>query len=301
MIKKNQKGQALIELGIFVSFIVAPLLLLVPYLAKLIEARHYNDMSARYVAWEKTIWLERNPSNWSYSSGGLSGLAIKQTDSIEKEVPFRLFSKTDIPINSRLDNQKKWSIEKDAYVNFKFNQGQQLAEQSLLAPYNPNSDKDQFDYNKVSTNNGNTPGRISGVLNNALKVISLGGASFNTKGFYKGESNIQISSHILLEDDEKTGELSKEAGRETKRDSEFEIKLTSQVYILADGWNAGGINHNDRNVRGLLPSNAFDSGIMGTILDSVSVIPVAKKLDSNSLKFGHVDLNQIPANRLRDY
>jgi len=301
MIKKYQNGQALIELGIFISFIIAPLLLLTPYLAKLIEARHYNDMAARYIAWEKTVWLERNPSNWSSSSGTLNGLAIKQTSNIEKEIPYRFFSKTAIPINSRIDTGRKWSIEKDAYVSFKFNQAQQSNEQSLLAPYNPNAEKEQQYFNQVNTSNSATPGRVSRVLNRALDVISLGGSNFNTRGFFKGESNIQIASHLLIEDDDKTSEKSNEIGRETKRESEFEIKMRSQVYILADGWNVGGINHNARVVRGLLPSSAFDNGIMSTILDAVSVIPVGKKLDSNSLKFGHLDLNQIPTHRLREY
>ena len=49
----KNSGQALIEMIVFVTFVIAP----IPYFSKIIETQHYANMSSRYIAWERTVWL----------------------------------------------------------------------------------------------------------------------------------------------------------------------------------------------------------------------------------------------------
>ena len=273
-------------------------MLLLPYFSKLIEARHYNDMAARYVAFEKTVWLEQGPEN--YQASGAGALAIKQTSAIASEIPERFFSKVDYAINSRMRPEDElWNIKDHGYVTFQFNQSKKLTNKELLAAYNPNDDKKDHTYFEVDSTNKEAPGTIAGITNNALAILEIGGTDFNDKSFYKGQSEIQIASHLLLEDEVYRNEMSDVEGRETKRKSEFEIVMKSELHLLADGWNVGGPRHNINQVKGMVPSSLFDFNLLNQFRNLLTAIPLSKKLGSDSLKFGHVDIEELPQERYR--
>lgn len=293
--RHNAKGQSLIELAVMLAFFIVPLMLLIPYFSKLIEARHYNDMSARYVAFEKTVWLEQAPSK--YQSSGSGSLAIKQTESIKSEVPTRLFSQLNMPINSRVSNDFHWDVNQHAYATFKFNQSKQVDSQGLLAAYNPNDDESQHQYFNVTSSNTEALGTATSLVDafeTVANAIALN-VEINTKGYYQGNSSIQVSSHLLLENEVGRDEMSDEEGRETKRKNEFEYAMDSSLYVLADGWNVGGPRHNVNRVREMMRSDSINRiPFINDVRDFVSHIPIAKGLHSNSLKFGHVDVEQLP-------
>ncbi len=296
---KNQKGQSLVEVGILLSFVIAPLMLLLPYFSKVIEARHYNDMSARYIAFEKTVWLENGPKN--YKNSGNGRLAIKQTPAIKNEIPRRLFSKLSIPIDSRSINDEEWNSLDHGYSTFNFNQSKKASSQSLFAAYNPDEeDSTLHRFFEVETTNKKAPGSISSFIDTALSLLEIGGTNFNGKGFFKGKSELQIASHLLLEEEEGREKSSEQAGRETKRESEFEIIMASNLYILADGWNVGGPKHNVGQVKGLVPSSIFDFGPLNQLRGLVSQVPIAAKLGPDDLRFGHIAIEELPEGRYRD-
>ena len=297
-LSSKQTGQSLVELGVLVSFVIAPLMLLLPYFAKLVEARHYNDMSARYIAFEKNVWLERAPAN--YRSSGNGSLAIKQTNTIAQEVPLRLFSSLDRPINSRIDPNLNWNTLDHGYTSFKFNQAKQLPSQSLLAAYNPNDAVEQQRFYNGRSSNLSSPSGFGNFMSGALGMLTLGRTSFEDRAFYRGQSNIQIASHLLLEDEAGRNQMSNAPGRETKRESEFEIAMNSQLYVLADGWNVGGPAHNIRQVRGMVPANVLDNGVVDGIRNVLgAVLPIARPLRTSQLRFGHIDIEEIPVNTYR--
>lgn len=297
---KNQKGQSLVEVGILLSFVIAPLMLLLPYFSKVIEARHYNDMSARYIAFEKTVWLENGPKN--YKNSGNGRLAVKQTSTIKNEIPRRIFSKLSIPVDSRsVSDGEEWNSLENGYSTFNFNQSKKATSQSLFAAYNPNEeDSSLHRFFEVETTNKKAPGSISSFIDTALSLLEIGGTNFNDRGFFKGESELQIASHLLLEDEEGRDKSSDQPGRETKRESEFEIIMASNLYILADGWNVGGPKHNIGQVKGLVPSSVFDFGPFNQLRELLSKVPIAAKLGPDDLKFGHIAIEELPEGRYRD-
>ena len=51
-------------------------------------------------------------------------------------------------------------------------------------------------------------------------------------------------------------------------------------------------------VQGLVPSNMLDSGIINTVRDGIGWLPFAKEIRTDSLRFGHVDTERAPEQRL---
>lgn len=293
----KQTGQALIEMIVFVVFIVAPLLLLAPYFTKIVEVQHYSDMSSRYIAWERTVWLENEPGNWS---GGSASLAIKSTQSVKSDVPWRIFKGHKSVITSQNPADIRWNEENTAQF-LQFNQSSQSDSEFMLAPFNPTeTDENLYQYFKSDLKNDDVPGTIMSGVSMAFSVLEIGGLDLQRKGFYHANFETQVTSHKLLEF--VNGDLEKEpenenAEDENKRPHQFEFPIKADSYILATGWNAGGQNHNEKRVRSLVPSNLFDVGALDTLRDAVSLIPIMKKLNSNSLKFGYIDIEELPATR----
>ncbi|MEM5551764.1 hypothetical protein HJP15_12355 [Pseudoalteromonas sp. NEC-BIFX-2020_002] len=293
---KYQKGQSIVELSIFITFIIAPLMLLLPYFSKIIEAKHYSDMSSRYIAWERTAWLERTPGNWS---GNRATLAIKNSVKVHKEVPWRILKGHNSNIFSDTADQE-WKKD-DAAVYLKFNQGSQTSEEFLLAEFNPEEDDtNNHVYFDPKSSNKSVPGAAASLISAALSVLSIGNFSVEKKGYYEANHKIQITSHKLLEfinEDDQENPPNANAEVENKRPHQFELPIESKTYLIASGWNAGGQRHNEKRVRSLVPSSLLDAGIINTLRDGLSQVPIAKRLKSNYLKFGYIKIDELPNSR----
>ncbi|WP_024609568.1 hypothetical protein [Pseudoalteromonas sp. TB64] len=293
----KQSGQALVEVSVFIAFIIAPLMLLIPYFSNIIEAKHYAQMSSRYIAWERTAWLENRPGNWS---GDNSSLAIKSTQLVNADIPWRILSGKNSVITSEQDSDIIWNKDKSAQF-LKFNQSSQAEEEFLLAPYN-SSEEDASLYNYFNNDMTNTsvPGTISSFISGALSVLEIGNFDVEKKGFYKANFTTQVTSHKLLEfinEDLEEEPENSDAEDENKRPHQFEFLISSTTYLLASGWNAGGQEHNEKRVRSLVPSNLLDFSILDTVRDGISEVPIAKKLNSDSLQFGLVKIEELPTSR----
>ncbi len=55
---KRQTGQAIAEFNVSAAFLLVPLFIMVPLLGKYIDMKHASVQSARYMAWEQTVWAE---------------------------------------------------------------------------------------------------------------------------------------------------------------------------------------------------------------------------------------------------
>ncbi|MCK8106530.1 hypothetical protein MTF64_06540 [Pseudoalteromonas sp. 2CM41L] len=293
---KYQKGQSLVELSVFITFIIAPLMLLLPYFSKIIEAKHYSDMSSRYIAWERTTWLERTPGNWS---GSTSTLAIKNSDRVHQEVPWRILNGHNSSIVSD-SPAEEWKKE-DAAVYLYFNQASQNSDEFLLAEFNPEEDdSNNHIFFNTELNKKSVPGTMSSLISGALSVLEIGNFSVEKKGYYEANHKIQITSHKLLEfinEDSEQDPGNENADEENKRSHQFEFPIESKTYLVANGWNVGGEQHNKNRVKSLVPSNLLDAGIINTLRDGLSQIPIAKKLNSSSLKFGYIKMDELPNSR----
>ena len=109
---KHSSGQAMTETLITAVLVLVPLLLLIPLLGKYIDIKHATIQSARYQAWEYTVWYssddERDAplSSAERSTGFVDGNGnsldniSKTTAQTQIESRRRFFSETDTPITN---------------------------------------------------------------------------------------------------------------------------------------------------------------------------------------------------------
>src|SRR6185312_2529360 len=98
MVKRHSRhrGQAMIELVIVGALVLVPLFLAIPMLGKYLDIRSTAVQTARYAAWERTIWYGGDAA----TSMGWFGVSrqwqanTKSDDQISKEIGVRQLSET---------------------------------------------------------------------------------------------------------------------------------------------------------------------------------------------------------------
>ncbi|NIN34022.1 MAG: hypothetical protein GTO60_02465, partial [Gammaproteobacteria bacterium] len=102
--KKNKhiKGQAMTETLVTAATILVPLFLLIPLLGKYIDIKHRAIQSARYEAWEYTVWYADNseePSGFVDGDGDDLVQRDKSPTAVQNESRQRFFSSMDATID----------------------------------------------------------------------------------------------------------------------------------------------------------------------------------------------------------
>lgn len=92
MKRHSEQGQALTEFIVVSTFLLVPLFLIGPVLAKVISQKQDVGLGARYAAWERTMRYEETPGS------GLDGyqgaeLTFKSDESVAREIDARIFAR----------------------------------------------------------------------------------------------------------------------------------------------------------------------------------------------------------------
>lgn len=83
-----QRGQAMAEFLVAAVFFLVPLFLAITVLGKLTDVQHVTDMSARYGAWERSVWYDDSATAFN----AINGPNQKSALAIKGEIAARLFS-----------------------------------------------------------------------------------------------------------------------------------------------------------------------------------------------------------------
>lgn len=121
MMRMNQQyGQAMTEFNIVAAFVLVPVFILIPLVGKYIDIKHASVQSARYMAWERTVWYEQNTAPRD------SAPPVKSAAIVRNETQNRIFGQATDTIDSRLDR----SALKDSNLNLLWtdNAGNQLVD-----------------------------------------------------------------------------------------------------------------------------------------------------------------------------
>ena len=86
--RRAQAGQAMVEFVVAAVFFLVPLFLAIAVLGTLTDVQHVTDMSARYGAWERTVWYDESASDFN----GINAPNGKTTAEIKGEIAARMFS-----------------------------------------------------------------------------------------------------------------------------------------------------------------------------------------------------------------
>ncbi|MDR2001311.1 MAG: hypothetical protein LBP94_07260 [Zoogloeaceae bacterium] len=220
----RQRGQALTEVVLSLLLVLIPIFIFGWVLYAYGQARTTALNGARYAAWERTVWRE----------GAVNGAAaaVRSPGEIGDSMMTRFFGKPEAAIKS---NAASGLSNKDLPSFYSVHTGDKVIDVEggdVGAP------------KLVSlAENGKTTSTIASLYNNIAKVLSfLGGStpSLEKNGIYVAKVNVPLKNvrNVAVFDS-------------------LNLGLTQTAAALADGWSAGGKQHEEAIVEPLVPASKF--------------------------------------------
>jgi hypothetical protein len=268
----------MVELIIVASLVLVPLFLAIPLLGKYLDIRSTAVQTARYAAWERTVWYGGDAA----SSLGWFGVSRqwqaneKNDDQIRRELGVRQLSET-----SATDGFSNADRSANDFQNSTKTIWQDRSGQRLLANYSDIQ-------NAVA--NDQAPGTLSLILDPIANFAStLGPFTLEMDGKYSAKVTIKVKDidmdHFL-------------AKASTKDFSETNV-------LLANGWSANGPDGDDKTsvkqqVKGLVPFSIFTATIAGVpIMDYIQTAVSVFLPEASKLELGKIEPNNVPPDRLK--
>jgi hypothetical protein len=278
----QQKGQALVEGVIALTFVIVPLLILLPYLSKMTEVQHRVSEAAQYTSWERTVWKNSRPSLFPNTNS--HHVALMQEQDIALSIPWRFYQKNGQLISSANTNEWDWDDRIHPLLKSQTSQtSERTSNENLLSLTDENitdGELSRFEREEIS---GKTPGSIGRAVDNMVGLLSFTGFSLERKPYYQTEVSTKLQNHYIEPFDE------------------LNLRFKGNSALMASGWNAGGIDHAEKRVKKLVLTTVLDNGVVRTIQRLAGIIPFGEELKPSSLKFGYVAPNILPENRLCRY
>ena len=277
---KKQQGQALIESVIGISYVVIPLLILLPFMAKMGVVKHKAQQASHYSAWERTVWKERRPSRLPRRTGLY--LAQKSELDTAKQIPWRFYQHDGNKLTSRTTAQWDWNSKVHPTLKHQVRQNQN-AETMLKSNQQNPTDSNELDRFTRTHSGGRLPGTIGSAVGRAIGLLSFTGFSLERDQFYRTNISANIENLYLAPFDN------------------INLNFQSNSALLASGWNAAGPYHVKNRVKRLVLTNYMDNGVIRTAQSLLGILPFGKELRPSRLKLGYVDPDVLPLNRLCTY
>jgi hypothetical protein len=260
--KAHQYGQAMTEFVVMTAGFLLILFVLVPVVAKLSDMSYKAQEAARYTAWERTVWYQRNgvegetmPSQMNLQDGYL---AVRSDDDILNTAERRVLSFNQMPqAFDAQDIDPQTATQANNFWRWTHGNGGQpmtdpgdMAESSAIA----NRATPSIAYEIVDGYN-----EVMGFVADVLNVISFGRGDQDfmqiahpTRNFYTTAVNIPVPM---------TG--SSQLGNQPLFGDRFnQLNVGARSAVLADGWVAqtegGEGSHFDEKV---------DDFVLGTLID----------------------------------
>lgn len=274
----------MVEVIIVGAFVLVPLFILTPILGKYIDTKQKVEVAARYAAWERTAWFAPGSATAGGAGGSGAFVAQKSNTQIGFETQARFFSGRDEPIHSEQGSGN--SGEELDYMSYFMNRdGSGAASHEALFERPSGAPVDQ--YVSIDANSGDGAD-VPGVAENAVGLLAgiasrFGGFDLNTDGLYTSAITMDVKEPAWFD---------AFAG--------IDIKFTREHTLLADGWGAGGLGHNEKLVRGLTLTTILDNVVLGAIQGLAgnrlfsTLVPFTRDIATNCLVFGKVDADKVP-------
>jgi len=289
--RRLQAGSALVELVVVVSGLLGSLLLLTSMLGKQIDAKHEYEQALRYAAWERTVWLTR-------SNRAVPNAPVKSNAEIGNEVQARIFSDRSVRLRSDQragTRQEPVDPMLSTPIAARLDRRNNGSRPWLVDRVNNNSRPSYADRRE-------TNGRVSGVaaqgvnaMINGLEAISR--FSVQNDGLYRTELEVDLGDTNYFREF-LSGANNSGPPIDLRVDRDRDGR-TRRLTLLADGWNVGGPNHAAAQASSLVATEFLDNAAIDTVMNVVGWFPMAREI--GWLDFGHVDPEQVPAQRLGRY
>lgn len=297
-----QRGQAMIEALIACALVLVPLFLAIPVIAKYLDIRSHVVQSARYAAWERTVWFggdAAEPMGIGSATNKWDANA-KSDAAIRAEIGARILANTDATTGFS-DGDKGASGAMSAKPLWYDRRGN-----GLLNNYGDVSGIFSGpDVNKPA------PGLFNKLFGPVMDVVSvISSFTVDTNGEYTAKVGLAVQKVAFNED---TG-----MGGCPGCPTEFLATGTAQSFseqnvLVANGWSANGPgslkdfgDHPEKitvynQVRGLTPSSLINppSGVFRTALDVLKGIALVFFPELSTLDLGRIEVDRVPADRLQ--
>jgi hypothetical protein len=258
------------EFQICAAYVLVPLFLIVPLVAKYIDIKHATINAARYQAWEYTAWYNSADDHDIVDNFSAARVPYKSPESTRAESERRLFSyirEGDDALPVTAGDSGGWEAA-DMNPLWTNHRGEPLYGGALGASIDTAND---------------TPGyRIFGfdtgtIVNLILDVLDFVFDSFGTLlSIIPGNAGNEFSA-INTEGYTRVGveaPIYLYPGVIDVAEGSIAASLHARAGVLSEGWNAGGTDHTYRQVGGAIPSTLLKElltmPVMGEIWDVVS-------------------------------
>ncbi|MGE6779291.1 hypothetical protein ACQKFL_16785 [Vreelandella titanicae] len=276
MKKPSQQGQALTEFIVVSTFLLVPLFLIVPILAKVISQKQDVELGARYAAWERTVWYEEAPGS------GLDGyqgaeLAFKSDANVAREIDARIFASDTQRISSSGGEE---ALQLDPFAH------RQHRQNGVMVPILAQAAEGSSGYATSSSTNSEPGGLVAwadafGELAGAFTRFDM-----PTNGVVNAEANVKLA--------DLSGVFGSELGVEA-------LSLSANNALYTESWEAGGREHAEYRIQGLMLSQYLDNDLIDFVQDVISALPLANELHSDCLIFGYTTIEPLPNHRLENF
>jgi hypothetical protein len=273
---RHNRGQAMVELVIAAVFVLVPLFLAIPLLGKYLDMRAAAVQTARYAAWERTVWYGGSAASslgWFGASKSWQANA-KTDDQIRRELGVRLLSETTTADAFSSNDRSASDFTNRSKMLWEDRTGK-----TMLASYSDIGN---------SVGNAAAPGTLNVILDPIANfAATLGPFVLETKGEYSATVTVNFkqfdTNHFLAQDS-------------TAGFSETNV-------LVANGWSANGPSDTAKTsakqqVKGLVPTSIFTAEIGGVnIMDYVLTVLSVFLPEASKLELGKIDPEVIPADR----
>jgi hypothetical protein len=337
MTRKRQTGQAMTELQIAAAFVLVPLFLCIPLLAKYIDMRHATIQAARYEAWEYTVWYARDCDRNIFAKlagadeecpmGGFDEAqqpfkTVAQTRAEARRRFFTHYGDTD-PVNddpsvgvigiSDTDKTTGWTALDSNYL-WRDHTGNPLYNGAIGAGEDLQSSDDTptvpviGDVLNVLVD---VIGVVFGAIADLLGVFgsSVGFDAINTDGYANSTVVAPSVNPPNYDQSSLLGDTFPGAGGP--------ITFAATAGVLTDGWNSGGVEQTYNQAGGTVPTVILKELLtlpgLAQVWDVIGIIaPELRRChpdipfllnpdfpdDKGSLWLGHIDIDAVPPDRL---
>lgn len=295
--KRAQRGQAMTEFVISATYVLLPLFIAIPMLAKYIDIRQAAVQAARYEAWEYTVWYDDDNNDDhdildNYSSG-ISGYATpeKGVDLVQRESQRRFFSRVgtnpSVGADSDVDaltftDMNGWDPD-SANPLWQNHRGLPLFTGDVAhdATDDPSADTPtltltlggiDLDIGSAVSMMLDLAGLAFGLVGDALGILGSDAdfSAINTDGYSRVKMNTRVWALTDRDGDVEIAEI-----RDRLSDNQLTgatartLDFATKASVLSDGWGAGGTEHTYLQVNGATPSVLVKEILNLPVLDQV--------------------------------
>lgn len=304
----RQRGQSMTEFLVAAAFVMLPLFILVPTVAKYVDMKMAAVQAARYATWEYSAhYLDPKDQPAGFKAISRSQLPSKSLQQVAKEASRRHYSDSKTGISTNLDASGYKTSDANPFWTYHtglaiYRESSQDANALSVQGSDPTPDK-----LKVGSYALGIIGSITNLIAKLNEKMGLE-AGFNAinprgsltiNGFYRSKVAMKV---------EAAPDYGNFKGSKPLFLQGQPLAMTAKGGILTESWGAGGRAHSVYQSSGLVPTTYIDFVLNGwgiPLQTIASTVLISPELDKSSLKFGyplkdHEVMDIVPADKLEE-